>query len=190
MENTESTATQEVTGSEAVGGNPVETPSTPEQVTTGEETPTPAKSFTQEQVNEIVRARLNRSTEKFLSKYGCKNETELDELIGKAQAYSVMKERYDGLKNNNDVLNEQVTFMKNNVNPDKYEEVKAYFKGKDMLLNEGTLAEELKTHPYWLNATKTDTTPKTTIKKLGAEANTPPKRDIHEWASSIFGVKL
>lgn len=137
-----------------------------EEVVT-ENTETTSKSFTQEQVNDIVRSRLERQEAKLFKRYGVEDRKGLDNLIGKAQSYSVMAERYNGLKNENVGLKQELAFITNNINPDRRDDIIAHFKGKEMEFSNDNLVSELATHPEWLNPTKQDNTAKTTIRVLG-----------------------
>lgn len=147
------------------------------------------KTFTQKQVDDLIKARLDRRTKSFLRRYGVEKSSDLDNLIGKSQAYDVMKERYTNIKDENAQLKERIAFLTNNINPDREDDIRAYFKGKDIVFNEENLVKELGTHPEWLKAIEGDTTPKTTIKKLGIEhknGNTPESEA--EKMNRIFGV--
>lgn len=124
-------------------------------------------NFTQEQVNDIVRARLERLQSRIFNRYGVKNKTELDELIGKAQSYQVMYERYGLMKDENSGLKQELAFLKNNINPERKDDIMAYFKGKEIEFSNDNLINELATHPEWLNPMKADDKPKTTIQVLG-----------------------
>lgn len=127
------------------------------------------KTFTQEQVNNIMRTRLERDRNAFFKRYGVENRDGLDALIGKSQSYDIMKERYEVLKDENANLKERLTFISNNINPDREDDIKAYFKGKEIELNEDNLLQALATHPEWLKVVAVDNTPKTTIQSLGVE---------------------
>lgn len=148
-----------------------------------------AKTFTQEQVNKIMRARLERDRLSFLNRYGVKDRDGLDSLIGKAQSYDIMKERYEAGKTRIAELEERLAFMSNGINPDREDDIRAYFKGKGLEFNEETLVKELDTHPEWRKIVEEDSTPKTTIQVLGVEHR---DRNIPETDSEkrqrIFGV--
>ena len=58
-------------------------------------------TFTQEQVNDIIRARLEKAQQRLFNRYGVTNRDELDLLIGKSQSYDVMKEKYADLETKN-----------------------------------------------------------------------------------------
>ena len=132
-----------------------------------EETKTSEGNFTQEQVNDIVRARLERSQARIFNRYGVKNKTELDELIGKAQSYQVMYERYGLMKDELSNLKQEIAFLKNNINPERKDDIMAYFKGKGIEFSNDNLVNELATHPEWLNPVQVNDKPITTIQTLG-----------------------
>ena len=152
----------------------------------GNESTEEIKTFNQEQVNNFVRERLN----KFYRRYGVENKQGLDALVGKAQAYDVMEERYNNMVSELNATKENNAFLKNNINPEKYDDVRAYFKGKELEFNEENLVNELTNHGEWLNIAK-ETTPQTTIKSLGADPNmSTPKKSEQEIAEKMFGMKL
>lgn len=171
---------------------PVETPTVGEQGTEVEKpkvNEVQPKTFTQEQVNKIMRSRLERDRLSLLGRYGVKDRDGLDSLIGKAQSYDIMKERYEAGKNRIAELEERLAFMSNGINPDREDDIRAYFKGKGLAFNEEALVNELETHPEWRKVVEEDTTPKTTIKVLGVEHR---DRNIPETDSEkikrIFGI--
>lgn len=146
------------------------------------------QSFTQEQVNDIVRQRLERQTSKFYGRYGVKGKDELDVLVGKANSYDIMKERYEGMEATNKQLSEKLIFIENNINPERYEDVKAYFKGKELELNAENLGKELSMHNEWLNVVKEESSPTTTIKSLGIDREVKqPLETDDEKMVRIFG---
>lgn len=153
-----------------------------QQTQTDPNAPTTPKSFSQDQVNEIVRNRIDR----LYTCYGVKNKQELDDLVGKSQSYDVMKERYGDLQVENANLNEKLTFLENNISPDRYDDVRAYFKGKGIDFSGENLIEALATHPEWLNQPKVET-PKTTITTLGNEITYKAREDEKDVASKLFG---
>ena len=170
----------------------VETPTEGEQKPEGTETPKSeptVKTFTQEQVNKIMRSRLERDRLSFLNRYGVKDRDGLDSLIGKAQSYDVMKERYGAAKTKIAELEERLAFMSNGINPDREDDIRAYFKGKGLEFNEETLVNELETHPEWRKIVESDETPKTTIQVLGVEHRDRniPETDA-EKQRRIFGI--
>lgn len=145
-------------------------------------------SFTQEQVNDIVRARLERSQARIFNRYGVKNKTELDELIGKAQSYQVMFERYGLMKDENSNLKQELAFLKNNINPERKDDIMAYFKGKEIEFSNDSLVNELATHPEWLNPVQVDDKPKTTFSVLGASDVETERVNEKDEMAKYFGL--
>ena len=127
------------------------------------------KTFTQEVVDNLIKKRLERERQATFKRYGVENRSGLDNLIGQAQSYGVMKERYAKMKEENAMLNEKIAFLTNNINPSREDDIRAYFKGKGLEFSNENLVNELASHPEWLNVVQTDDTPKTTIKALGVE---------------------
>ena len=147
------------------------------------------KTFTQDQVNEMIRSRLERDRTSLLNRYGVNDKDGLDELIGKAQSYDIMKERFEALKSENAELAEKLAFISNGINPDREDDIRTYFKGKDIEFNGEALASALETHPEWRKVVEQDTAPKTTIIRLGTdhrEVNTSETDE--ERMKRIFGV--
>ena len=166
-----------------------ETPTVGQNETVDAADNTEIKTFTQEQVNDKIRARLERDRAALLKRYGVNDRDELDGLIGRAQSYEVMKERYEALKTANSELEEKLAFLSNGINPDREDDIRAYFKGKGIEFNGEALASALETHPEWRKVVETDSAPKTTITRLGTdhrENNTPESEA--EKIKRIFGV--
>ena len=152
-----------------------------------EETP---KTFTQEQVNEMVKARLDRDRKSLFKRYGVEDRNALDDLIGKAQSYSVMEERYNAIQSEVNSLKESNLFLKNNINPERYDDVRTFFKGKELELNEENLANELSTHIEWITKSGEEVKPKTTIQFMGNESpKEKPSVNERDLAMEMFGLK-
>ena len=146
-------------------------------------------TFTQEQVNDIIRARLEKAQQRLFNRYGVTNRDELDSLIGKSQSYDVMKEKYADLETKNYELEKELAFSKNNINLERQEDIMAYFKGKGIDFNNDNLINELSTHPEWLNPVKVEAKPKTTIETLGSDSTTEmPKVSEKDEMAKIFGL--
>lgn len=146
------------------------------------------KMFSQEQVNDFVRSRLERHENSIYKKYGANNKDEFNELFGKAQSYSVMQERYNKIKEQADALGRENSFLKNGINPERYDDINAYFKGKELEFNEDALKNEIATHPEWLlNPNK-----QVSVASFGTPRQEAPKPNVDEkeLASKMFGVKI
>ena len=147
-----------------------------------------SRNFTQEQVNEIVRERLERANNSLFTRYGVENRDGLDSLIQKANAYQMMDESFNALEKERDGLKEELTFMKNNINPDRYDDIRAYFKGKGLNFDQNNLTSELTTHQEWLMQTPKQTTIETIGTNTGQVENS--ELSEKEIASKLFGLKL
>ena len=143
-------------------------------------------SFTQDQVNDIVRERLSR----IYSRYDVQDSNGLDELIGKSQAYSVMKSRYDANKRMIFELQEELAFLKNDIEPSRYDDVRAYFRGKEIEFNHEALANEIVNHPEWKRVIEKSNDRITTIKSISPDRNvskvSPNEKDE---VAKLFGFK-
>lgn len=140
------------------------------------------KTFTQNEVNDIVRGRL----EKLYSNYGVTNSQELDELVNKAKGYDEMLGKYGDLENANQSLTQRLSFVNNNINPDREDDILAYFKGKELSFNDETLKGLLETHPEWVNKPIQD---KTTLQIMGNQAVIEkPKVNEEDEVAKMFGL--
>ena len=101
-------------------------------------TPTPSveghetnssKIFSKEDVNEIVKSRIDR----ILGKCGVDNTEELEVFVSKGKSYDELKKKYDD-------LNTSFVFKENNISKDREDDVKTYFEGKGFDLNSNLLA--------------------------------------------------
>lgn len=147
------------------------------------------RAFSQDQVNDIVRNRLERYEKKLFNDYGVESRDGLNELFTQARSYNVIKEQYEAQKLENTNLKEENVFLKNNINPERYEDVRAYYKGKGLTFSEESLIDELKTHGEWLKVDVRNV-PQTTITTLGTDPQLSiPKKDEKEIAAKLFGLK-
>lgn len=140
-------------------------------------------NFTQEQVNNIVRERLERERNKIFTRYGVKDRNELDDKMGKALAYEIIKEDHDNLTNQYNDLVRKYAYLENGVNNDKIGDIEAYFKGKELVLNSETLQQELATHPEWKKQDKNITT----IEKISPDREAKHTETEREKAMKLFG---
>lgn len=184
------------------GQNVVSTPETPmDDVTTdnGVDKPvveqpvedvnnTTPITYTKEQVIDMMKRRVDRSHNAFFKRYGVLNLEELDALFEKSNQFDNMNAEYGGMKLKLDEANRTISFLQNNVNPDKYDDIIAYFKGTNTEFSNDALIQALTTHPEWLKPSNVPAT--TTIESLGHEASVKPQQSEKELASKLFGVKL
>jgi hypothetical protein len=146
----------------------------------GGETKPKVRTFTQEEVNQLVQDRLG----KVYSKYGMKDADELDEAIGRSQSYEVTKERYESAVTEIADLKAQLAFLQNGIDPARYDDVKAYFKGKGLSIDTDSLKSEASTHLEW--AMKKPET--TTVAPLGSDKNGGSSDDGDKKYAAMFGL--
>ena len=179
---------------EIIAGN---TPTAGQQTTEVTATKPVERTFTKDEVNSLMQKRIDRSHKAFFSRYGVNDLNELDALFGQASSYGPLKEQFDELtKSNTELtgkydeltkshsdLTKKYAYKVGNVNQEKTSDIEAYFKGKNLEIDENTLMEELKTHPEWV-------TKVSSIQPLGAEAQPTPTVDEKALAEKYFGVKF
>ena len=146
----------------------------PQQVEENGVTEMPAtKIFTQSQVNEMVgntRTETREKTFRYIyDRYGVKDEAELDELVGNAQALDSFKEKYETERANwkqssadrdKELMDvkEQVALLQSGIDSDRFEDAKFILRGKGLEVSLDNIKNELATHPEWQ-------------KKIGEQAN-------------------
>lgn len=184
------------------GGKPQEAqqPQTPTQTPSGQtEEPNANKgpeagkerSFTQSQVNELVRKRIERERERIYRKYGFEKAEELDDLVGKGQSYNMMKERLEKIEREAIGYKNELALIRAGVNPSKFDDVKAIFKAKNQELTEEAIKKEMETRPEWRAAQPAPARKSTTI-EIGSQPRTvsPDKEDeLRKRASELFGTR-
>lgn len=162
--------------------------------TTVETTPTPAveettpspRTYTKEEVQNLMRRRVERSHKAFFTRYGVEDLKGLDDLMNKSKQFSDMETEYGAIQLRNSELARENAFLKNNINPDKYNDIITHFKGAGIDFSEEQLLEALKTHPEWLKVQPQATT----IQELGSEAHKATIPDEKDRASKLLGVNL
>lgn len=143
----------------------------------------PERTFTKAEVNELMKKRVGRSHSAFFNRYGVKDLDELDKLFGQSNSYGPLKQQYDELTNSHNDLVKKYAYLVNNVDNSRINDIETYFKGKNLQIDEITLAKELKNHPEWAGKAGI-------VQNIGAEATPPIDVDERVEASRIFGVRL
>lgn len=141
------------------------------------------KTYTKPQVIEMMRARINRSHNAFFKRYGVKDLNELDARFAKIAEY---EKQIADLGVTNSGLVRDNAYLKHNIEPNRYGDVEAYFKGKGLKIDSDTLAQEIATHPEWVKAIM-QPAPKTTIQTLSPERGHHIVETDEEKANRIFG---
>lgn len=156
--------------------------------TESEEETKPEKTFTQAELNELVKKRLERERKSIFNRYNVENREALDIMIGKAQSFDTLQERYDALTNENENLRQEMAFIRNHIKDDRRDDVLAYFKGKGLTLDVESLKQEIATHPEWQNEPE-PVKQVHTITKIGQEREIPKKSESDdEKINRLFGV--
>lgn len=138
-------------------------PTQPTEPVVQEETKEEIKEFTRSQVVEMMKKRIARSHNNFFKRYGVKD---LDELDAKYKSIDDYKTQISDLEVKNAGLVKTNAYLTHNINPDRYGDIEAYFKGKDLKIDTDTLASEISTHPEWIKQIA-QPAPTTTISTMG-----------------------
>lgn len=192
VDNTETNVETTATDVENKGVETTENTNETPQDDKGEKKP---KTFTQEQLDQIIRERIERernsTIRKWCDKYGVNDEKGLDDAFLKSLSYDTMKQEYESIKSAKQELEKELAFVRNNIEPTKQEDVMAHFKGKDIVFNEENLKAELSTHPEWLKVKEVSDKPTTTIKAISPDRqDVKPERSEKEEMEKLFGMKL
>ena len=139
------------------------------------------KTFTEQELNEIVRNRLIRQKNRLHQQLGVENDEAIAELIEKVKKADELQSIVESLQNENTLYKEQLTFIEHNIDVKRYDDVKAYFKGKELTLTPENLKAELKTHPEWL-AQKS-------VQTIGGQRQQAPVKDERKAALELFGIR-
>ena len=180
MSSNSSCVSQETAPEQISAEAPAEATASTEQQLAADE----PRSFTQDELNAIVKERLDRQTAKFLERLHLESMDGIDELLEHANGYSQAQELATKYQLENEELRQQIAFRDNDVNQDKIDDIRAYFKGKGLDLTAENLKEQLITHPEW----QVQKPKQTTIRTLSPEKSAP--KSVNEWetARKYFGL--
>lgn len=147
---------------------------------------TAEKTFTQEQVNELVgRARkegresalrdlenqLNEAREEsrkgFLDRYGVESEEEMDNLFGKGQQYDTISEENSTYGNTIKEKDAEIALLRSKIPSNRHSDVKAILGAKGLEVTPENIEMELATHPEWQPNGDTRVEEKQGIRSLG-----------------------
>lgn len=159
---------------------------TPEQQTTepmAQQPPQQERMYSKGEVVELMKKRVARSHNSFFNRYGVKDLAEMDEVFNRGKS---MQDEFGIIQTKNAELVRENAFLRNNISPDKYNDIIAYFKGNDLQFSEDELLKALATHPEWVKQIN----PVTTIKTLGSEMHNKPTVDEKVLAGKYLGVNL
>ena len=139
------------------------------------------KTFTEQEMNEIVRNRLNRQKNQLHQQLGVENDDEITALIEKVKKADELQSIVESLQNENTLYKEQLTFIEHNIDVKRYDDVKAYFKGKELSLTPENLKAELTTHPEWVA--------QRSVQTIGGQRQQAPVKDERKAAMELFGIR-
>ena len=165
-----------------VGKQPVETTPTP----VAEGNAASDRTYTKAEVQDLMKRRVERSHKAFFNRYGVEDLKGLDDLMHKSKSFSDMESEYGAIQLRNSELARENAFLKNNINPEKYNDIITFFKGSGIDFSEEQLLEALKTHPEWLKVQPQVTT----IQKLGNEFHREDTLSDKDRAEKLLGVRL
>lgn len=141
--------------------------------------PETLRTFTQDEVNEIIRERLSRYDRKVAEEIG----GSLEDTKSKLEALVKLQSDYDTLKASYDELYRERTFDQFGIDPERSGDIDAIMKSKNMDFTAHNLEQLLSTHPEWRKQT-------TAFQQVGAprgDAN-PQGESEREKASRLFGL--
>ena len=122
------------------------------------------KTYTQEDLNDIAGKTRRETREKtfryIYDRYGVQDEAGLDDLVGNAQRYDSLQEKYQTEKSDWEKqsslrdkeladIKEQVALMQSGIDSDRYDDAKLILKGKGLEVSLENINEALSTHPEW-----------------------------------------
>lgn len=147
------------------------------------------KSYKQSEINEMIKKRLERQTSSLWKKYGVASNEELDNLVKKGTTdYDELKKVNDDLMNQVNALNEKLSFISNNIDPSREDDVRTYFKGKELAFSNEELVKALETHKEWRKVEEPKN-PTTTISSFGATRQDVVHQETEEEKRKrIFGL--
>lgn len=153
------------------------------------------KSFTQEQVNDIVRDRIERERKSFYKDYGVEDKKGLDGIIEKAKLYENTLKEHDELKTRFDKQSlyladtlEKLAFIENEIAPERYEDVRNHFRGANLEFSSDAVKQLLETHPEWKKIANVSDKPITTIENISPSRGSVEVEDEKKLAAKMFGL--
>ena len=112
-----------------------------------ESNPTPDRTFTRDEVTTIVKKRIERAINKILEKFGIEDKDKIQEYLDShnksLQDLEELTGRYNDLDSRYKSLNREHLYLKNNILPEKYEEL-------DREFIDGLITEEKILEIYYL----------------------------------------
>lgn len=149
--------------------------------TTGNEAKPAPDTFTQEQVNAIVKERLERDRKGTLTKLGLSDWGELESFAEKAKGYDGLSEKAKKAEESLKEASERLVFLENGLDPERKGDIEAILKGKGLALTDETVKAELPTHPEWAK--------KPQVPHIGADRGEKKQETEYDVAKRFYGWK-
>jgi hypothetical protein len=112
------------------------------------------KTFTQSQVNDLVgntrKEARDRALRELLEKYGVNDDSELDGVFGKGQAYDLLNDDYNNQYNELTAARTENALLKSKIVEDRWEDAKAILRSKGLEVTVDNILSEALTHPEWM----------------------------------------
>lgn len=112
------------------------------------------RTFTQSQVNDLIgntrKEARDRALRELLEKYGVNDDSELDGVFGKGQAYDLLNEDYTVRGNELNAVRTENALLKSKIKTDRWEDAKAILGSKGLDITVENILAETATHPEWL----------------------------------------
>ena len=159
------------------------------------------KMLTQSQVNAIAaKARQegrDAAMKEILERYGVGEETEMNDVFGKGQAYDTLNDEYAQMgASYKDVMAENA-LLKTKVDMNRWEDIKLILGGKGLEVTVENIEAELPSHPEWKGlenrnpeVIKEPETKPATLRKLGSDVTPPVDETLaeEERVRKMFGL--
>ena len=111
------------------------------------------KMLTQSQVNELVgRARQEgrmSAIKDMVDRYGVGNESELDDVFGRGQAYDSLNDDFVSTNQKYNEVMAENALLKSHVDMNRWEDIKLILGGKGLEITEENIEALLPSHPEW-----------------------------------------
>lgn len=168
------------------------------------------KMLTQSQVNELVgRARQEgreSALKELYGRYGVSDDTELNDVFGRGQAYVTLDDDFKVQQSNNKALLAENALLKTKVDESRWEDIKAILGSKNLDITPENIEAEIPTHPEWrmasaaaipqgggngVNVAQDSQQPQAVLRKLGSESTSngdgSEEEEEQERAFRLFG---
>lgn len=146
-----------------------------------------AERFTRDQVNELIRARIERERARTMQRLGIESLDELEAISERARDAEAGKAEMERIKEESKGLRAEIAFLRNGVDEARRDDVQTYFRGKGLEMTDESVAEAIATHPEW--KARFEETPRATVVPLGAAQTEKAQEDEEAAAARMFGLK-